>query len=143
MTTFFMHESRHPSYQSFLDHIKFERRFSVHTVRAYADDLTTFFQFIRSQFDVEAPQDISAAMIRSWMASLTLQKVQPRSINRKISSLKSFVKFCLVHGIMQNNPTKAIQVLKTKKRLPSYVEEEQIEKLLKRTAFPDSFDGRT
>lgn len=143
MTTFFMHESQHPSILSFLDHIKYEKRFSVHTIRAYSDDLTIFFQFIKAQFDVELPADINAAMIRSWMAALTLQKVQPRSINRKISSLKSFIKFCLVQGTMKNNPTKAIQVLKTKKRLPSYVEEDQIEKLLKRTEFPDNFTGRT
>ncbi|MFN5422117.1 MAG: tyrosine-type recombinase/integrase [bacterium] len=138
-----MHESRHPSLNSFLDHIKFEKRFSAHTIRAYSDDLTIFFQFIKAQFDVESPTDINAAMIRSWMAALTLQHVQPRSINRKMSSLKSFIKYCLVHGIMKNNPTKAIQVLKTKKRLPSYVEEDQIEQLLKRTAFPDDHDGKT
>lgn len=143
MTTFFMHESRHPSLQSFLDHIKFEKRFSAHTIRAYSDDLSIFFQFIKAQFDVERPTDINPAMIRSWMAALTLQQVQPRSINRKISSLKSFIKYCLVQGIMKSNPTKAIQVLKTKKRLPSYVEEDQIAQLLNFTEFPDSIEGRT
>ena len=143
MTTFFMHESQHPSLISFLDYIKFEKRFSSHTLRAYTDDLSTFFDFIKSQFEIHEPAQINAAMVRSWMASLSLQKIQPRSINRKISSLKSFIKFCLVQGIMENNPTKAIQVLKTKKRLPSYVEEEQIDQLLNRIEFPDHFDGRT
>jgi integrase/recombinase XerC len=143
MTTFFMHESQHPSLISFLDYIKFEKRFSSHTLRAYTDDLSAFFDFIKSQFEIHEPAQINAAMVRSWMASLSLQKIQPRSINRKISSLKSFIKFCLVQGIMENNPTKAIQVLKTKKRLPSYVEEEQIVQLLNRIEFPDHFDGRT
>ena len=121
---------------------KFEKRFSAHTLRAYSDDLSTFFQFIKSQFDVEHPSDITPAMIRSWMAALTLQDIQPRSINRKISSLKSFVKFCLVQGVIKTNPIKAIQVLKTKKRLPSYIEEEQIERLLKQVEFPDTISGR-
>jgi len=58
-------------------------------------------------------------MIRSWLAALTLQKVQPRSINRKISSLKSFFKHCLVQGELNKNPAKTMQVLKTRKRLPS------------------------
>jgi integrase/recombinase XerC len=76
------------------------------------------------------------------MASLTLQKVQPRSINRKISSLKSFFRYCLTQGQITANPTKTIQVLKTRKRLPSYVEQGQMETLLKETIFPDDFGGR-
>ena len=82
-------------------------------------------------------------MIRSWMASLTLQNIQPRSINRKVSSLKSFFKYCLIQELIQVNPTKSIQVLKTKKRLPSYVEQDQMDTLLQSTQFPDSFEGRT
>jgi integrase/recombinase XerC len=82
-------------------------------------------------------------MIRSWMASLTLIKIQPRSINRKISSLKSFFKFCLVQELIDVNPTKTIQVLKTKKRLPSFIEQGQMDILLNSIEFPDSFEGRT
>jgi integrase/recombinase XerC len=143
MTTFFMHETDHPVIAGFLDHIKFEKRYSAHTFRAYADDLQTFFQFLKAQFEVDQPPQISPAMIRSWMASLTLQKIQPRSINRKVSSLKSFFKYCLIQELIQVNPTKSIQVLKTKKRLPSYVEQDQMDTLLQSTEFPDSFEGRT
>ena len=126
----------------FLDYIKFEKRYSAHTYRAYADDLNTFFSFVQVQFEVSQPAQITPGMIRSWMASLTLQKVQPRSINRKISSLKSFFRYCLVQGQINANPTKTIQVLKTKKRWPSYVEQDQMETLLKQTIFPDDFGGR-
>lgn len=126
----------------FLDYIKFEKRYSVHTYRAYADDLSAFFSFAQAQFEVSQPVQITPGMIRSWMASLTLQKVQPRSINRKISSLKSFFRYCLVQGQITANPTKTIQVLKTKKRLPSYVEQDQMETLLTQTIFPDDFGGR-
>ncbi len=142
MTTFFMSESQHPAIQSFIDHIKFEKRYSVNTLRAYADDLTVFFQFLQSQFDTVLPEEVSTAMIRSWMASLTVQKVQPRSINRKISSLKSFFKHCLVQGKIAKNPAKSLQILKTKKRLPSYVEQDQMQQLLEKTVFPDSYEGR-
>ena len=133
---------QHPILSPFLDFIKFERRYSAHTYRAYADDLTAFFSFAQAQFDVHQASQITPGMIRSWMASLTLQKVQPRSINRKISSLKSFFRYCLVQGQITANPTKTIQVLKTKKRLPSYVEQDQMETLLKETIFPDDFGGR-
>ena len=87
MTTFFMSESQHPAIQLFLNHIKFEKRYSLNTWRAYSDDLTVFFQFLKSQFDTDDPGLVTTTMIRSWMASLTVQKVQPRSINRKISTL--------------------------------------------------------
>lgn len=131
-----------PILSPFLDFIKFEKRYSVHTYRAYADDLTAFFSFVDAQFDVSLATQVTPGMIRSWMASLTLLKVQPRSINRKISSLKSFFRFCLVQGQITANPTKTIQVLKTKKRLPSYVEQDQMETLLKKTIFPDDFGSR-
>lgn len=133
---------QHPILAPFLDYIKFEKRYSEHTFRAYADDLTSFFSFVHAQFEVDQPGQIIPGMIRTWMASLTLQKVQPRSINRKISSLKSFFRYCLVQGEITANPTKTIQVLKTKKRLPSYVEQDQMETLLKETIFPDDFSGR-
>ncbi|MFN5021135.1 MAG: tyrosine-type recombinase/integrase [bacterium] len=132
----------HPILSPFLDFIKFEKRYSAHTYRAYADDLTAFFSFAQAQFDVSQAAQITPGMIRSWMASLTLQKVLPRSINRKISSLKSFFRYCLIQGQIVTNPTKTIQVLKTKKRLPSYVEQDQMETLLKETVFPDDFGGR-
>lgn len=131
-----------PILSPFLDFIKFEKRYSAHTYRAYADDLTAFFSFVEAQFDVSLATQVTPGMIRSWMASLTLLKVQPRSINRKISSLKSFFRFCLVQGQITANPTKTIQVLKTKKRLPSYVEQDQMETLLKETIFPDDFGSR-
>lgn len=134
--------SQAPILSSFLDYIKFEKRYSAHTHRAYADDLTAFFQFLQSQFDVTLPSQVSPGMIRSWMASLTQLTIQPRSINRKISSLKSFFRYCLVQGHLGSNPTKAIQVLKTRKRLPSYVEQDQMERLLQETPFSEDFTGR-
>ena len=131
-----------PILSPFLDFIKFEKRYSAHTYRAYADDLASFFSFVQVQFEVSQPAEVTPGMIRSWMASLTLIKVQPRSINRKISSLKSFFRYCLIHGQITANPTKTIQVLKTRKRLPSYVEQDQMETLLNQTIFRDDFGGR-
>ncbi|NBO58731.1 MAG: integrase [Chitinophagia bacterium] len=126
----------------FQDFIKFERRYSTHTTRAYKDDLEHFSQFLKSQFEVDLVDQINASMIRTWMAAFAAQKVLPRTINRKVSTLKSFFKFCLVKQWMEVSPAKTIQVLKTKKRLPTYVEQEQIENLLRNDFFPDDFDGR-
>ena len=128
---------------SYLDHIKFEKRYSQHTFRAYSDDLTFFLSFIRDQFAVDAPEQVTSAMIRSWMASLSLDKIQPRSINRKISSVKSFFRHCLLQGVIKTSPTKQLQVLKTRKRLPSYVEQDQMQRLLKEVEFSDDLKGET
>lgn len=137
MTTFFMIQYQHPDIADFADFLKFEKRFSVHTTRAYIDDLTGFFQFSKDQFDTDQLNQLNPMIIRSWMASLTLIKLSPRSVNRKISSLKSFFKFCMIQGRLQTNPAKNISVLKTNKRLPSFVEADQMEKLLKGNFFDE------
>jgi integrase/recombinase XerC len=138
-----MPEIASPTLIAFLNHLKFEKRYSAHTIRAYADDLQAFHEFAKAQFEINSPDEFKPQIIRSWMASLSIQKIQPRSINRKISSLKSFFKFCMIQGILKSNPTKSIQVLKTKKRLPSYIEQEQMASLLNDTYFPNDFEGLT
>ena len=142
MTTFFMSIPISEAIVSFQDFIKFEKRFSVHTIRAYKDDLEHFSQFLQAQFDVRFVQEINPSMIRTWMAAFASQKIVPRTINRKVSTLKSFFKFCLVKQWMEVSPAKTIQVLKTKKRLPTYIEQDQMENLLQHDFFPDDYDGR-
>lgn len=129
--------------QRFLDHIKYERRLSVHTIRAYSDDIASFFNFVRQLFDVSDPELITPPMIRSWMADLSLKKIQAKSINRKLSSLKAFFKFCQITGQMKGSPANAIPVLKVKKRLPAYIEKDKMERLLNDTQFPHDFKGKT
>lgn len=142
MTTFFMPIFLQEAISSFQDFIKFEKRYSTHTIRAYRDDLEHFSQFLKSQFEVDRVDQINASMIRTWMAAFATQQVLPRSINRKVSTLKSFFKYCLIKQWLEVSPAKTIQVLKTKKRLPTYVEQDQMENLLRNDFFPDDFDGR-
>ncbi|MEY4661444.1 MAG: hypothetical protein RLZZ42_1396 [Bacteroidota bacterium] len=129
--------------QRFLDHIKFERRLSVHTVRAYMDDLSAFFLFTEQQFEIKAPEMVTSAMVRSWVADLSVRKVQARSINRKLSSLKAFYRFGQKAGMFSSSPLANIPVLRVKKRLPAYIEKDKMEALLHEIEFPDSFQGRT
>ncbi len=143
MTTFFMPQTPHIAIISFIDHIKFEKRFSAHTIRAYTDDLNDFFDFLKSQFEVEHAAEVNTPMIRSWMAALSHAEVQSRSINRKISSLKSFFKFSMVQGLVSVNPAKGITVMKVRKRLPNYVDEAQMETLFTAVQFPEGFEGIT
>ncbi len=133
---------RHSLLERFQQFIKYEKRFSVHTVRAYMDDLIAFFGFVSVQFDVHEPDMVTPAMVRSWMAFLTLEKIQPRSINRKLSSLNAFFRYGLTVGELKKNPVKSIPVLKVKKRLPAYIEKDKMQCLLSETSFPDDFKGR-
>ena len=142
MATFFMSIPVRDAVGFFHDFIKFEKRFSLHTIKAYTDDLEHFSQFIQAQFAVEQLDQIQPSMIRTWMAAFAVQKITPRTINRKISTLKSFFKYCLVREWIAASPAKTIQVLKTKKRLPTYVESDQMDQLSQRDYFSDNLDGR-
>ena len=143
MTTFFMPTPPGNLIQSFIDYLRFEKRFSVHTVKAYTDDLSQFFSYVHIQYEIENPEAISTLFIRSWMASLAEQEMNPRSINRKLSCLRSFFDHARRTGKLQSNPAASIQVLKTAKRLPSYVEEGQMNDLLRHVEFPDDWNGKT
>jgi integrase/recombinase XerC len=129
--------------QPFIDYLKFEKRYSAHTIRAYTDDLDQFFLFLEKTFGETAPPGISATFIRSWLASLKEQKITSKSINRKISSLKSFFKYQLRAGTLEKSPMSGIISPKSGKRLPVYVEEKDMQLLLNQVEFPDNWSGRT
>lgn len=127
----------------FVDYLKFEKRYSDHTVRSYNDDLVSFFKFIEQQFGNVSLNEISSSLIRSWLASLKSNHVSSRSINRKISSLKSFFKYYLRTGKLDQTPLSNIISPKIKKRLPVYVEQKDMGLLFSHVEFPDTWNGRT
>lgn len=129
--------------QPFIDYLKFEKRYSAHTIRAYQDDLVQFFEFIQYQFEVGSLPEVSPSLIRSWLASLKDRELNSRSINRKISSLKSFYKYQLRSGGVEQSPMNSITSPKTSKRLPVYVEQKDTDTLFAAIEFPDNWDGRT
>lgn len=127
--------------QSFIDYLRFEKRYSAHTVRSYQDDLSQFTTYLQDQFSVQSIEEITATFIRSWLASLREMDISPRSINRKISTLKSFFKYQLRTGRLTQTPMTNIISPKSGKRLPSFVKEEDLGDLLKALAFPDDWKG--
>ncbi|PWT78019.1 MAG: integrase [Bacteroidetes bacterium] len=129
--------------QSFIDYLKFEKRYSEHTILSYRNDLFQFCQFLEKQFGSLSLQEISPAIVRSWLANLKEQKITAKSINRKISSLKSFFKFHLRMGRLRQTPMNTIINPKTGKRLPAFVEEKDMQVLFSDIEFPDSPQGRT
>lgn len=116
--------------QSFQDYLKFERRYSPHTLTSYTTDLIDFFDYLESQFDVVDVKAISSGFIRSWLAGLKEKGLTSKSVNRKISSLKSFFKYLLKTGEIENSPMSSVISPKISKRLPVFMKEEDTKKLV-------------
>jgi integrase/recombinase XerC len=126
----------------FLAYLKHEKRYSDHTVISYRNDLEQFYYYIKKAFDIENISEASHLYIRSWMAQMSEDDMGARSINRKISALRSYCKFLMKRGLLEKDPTIKIQPPKTSKRLPVYVEQQDIGKLFDQVEFEDSFNGR-
>lgn len=130
-------------FQPFIHYLQFEKRYSAHTVRSYRDDLSQFGLYLEQTFGSVVLKEISPSYIRSWLASLKDQDISSRSITRKISTLKSFFKFHLKTGALEQTPMTHIHIPKSSKRLPVFVSEKEIDNLFTLIEFPDSWQGRT
>ncbi|HSH65125.1 MAG TPA: site-specific tyrosine recombinase/integron integrase [Bacteroidia bacterium] len=127
---------------SFLEYLQYEKRFSNHTILAYRNDLQQFIDYLQKTYDIHKPEDINHAFIRSWIVSMMDQNISSRSVNRKITTLKTFYKFLLRQQVVIENPMLKIQSPKTSKRLPVFVEKENMNTLLDSTEFGNDFDGQ-
>ena len=104
--------------KKFIKYISVEKRFSQHTIISYTCDINQFNKYIFEEFGVKDKiSDISFMMIRSWIASLLEKGISARSVNRKISTLKTYFKFFIREGILEINPIVRIVSPKIKKRL--------------------------
>lgn len=132
---------------SFLSHLKHEKRCSPHTVKAYEGDLIEFRDFLSVQYQLDSLLDAQFQFIRSWIASMMDAGMNARSINRKITALRTFYRFQLREGLIKINPAQKIVGPKISKRLPAFVDEKGMEQL-HRPGFieeseNDEFDGMT
>lgn len=132
-----------PQIQSFLNYLKFEKRYSQHTVVAYQNDLQQFFDYAIVQYQAAELADIATTYIRSWLATLKGDKITAKSINRKASSLKSFFKYHIRTGGLPTTPMWSVTTPKIGKRLPEFVKEADIESLFRYLQFPDDWKGKT
>lgn len=117
----------------FLQYIQYEKNYSSHTVLSYHNDLLQFVQFAGSEFTTFQPGQISSVTVQQWILSLMQSKINPRTISRKISTLKSFWRFLRIRGLVDTNPTLKIILPKTNKPLPSFFKQSEMEKVLDET----------
>ncbi len=125
----------------FLSYLNLQKRFSPLTTKNYAIDLKQFFNFLNQEVYDSRLTEISYQHVRSFIASLIDKKKSTVSVNRKISCLKSFFKFALKNNLISNNPMQKIQGPKTPKRLPVFIDENQIEKIFNQLKFDSGFEG--
>jgi integrase/recombinase XerC len=127
----------------FIGYLQHEKRYSTHTVQAYQRDLEQFFLYLQTNYETVSVGLISHIHVRSWLASLRENELEARSINRKISSLKTYFKYLLKKGLVASSPMAKIISPKNTKRLPVFVNETNMENLLERIEFPSDFVGQT
>jgi len=112
--------------QQFINYLNYEKHFSAHTVRGYQIDLGQFSTFIMQQFEIESPILISHQHIRTWLVDLMNNNIEPRSIARKLSALRSYFKYLLKEELITSNPVAKVQAPKVAKKIPSFIEAQNL-----------------
>ena len=128
--------------EKFINYLTSEKRFSNHTIISYSTDINQFFVFLSNEFQIENDiLEVNFQLVRSWIASLLEQGLSPSSVTRKISTLKTYFKFLIREGVIKDNPMLKVISPKSKKRLPVFVDEDQIQSLLNGVKFSEGFIG--
>ncbi|MFN7690696.1 MAG: tyrosine-type recombinase/integrase, partial [Bacteroidota bacterium] len=114
--------------KEFIDYLSYQKRFSVHSITAYQKDLDTFWIYAGNE-GYQSIEEINHLIIRSWLVSMMETGMDARSVNRKISTLKSYYKFLIREGKVEINPMSNIISPKTSKKLPVFVDKNHMENL--------------
>jgi len=129
--------------QAFFDYLKFEKRYSPHTLISYRTDMRQFREFLDKQEVSEPISKANSVLIRDWIVQLLEANISARSIGRKLSTLKSYFRFLKRQGERLDNPMQSIISPKTAKRLPEFVEQRKMSGLFDQEGlFADDFNGR-
>lgn len=126
---------------AFGNYLRYEKRYSRHTLIAYTEDLSQFSAFLDQQFDTRTVTGVSSGLVRSWLAALKDSGVTARSINRKLSSLKSFFKHMVRQGVIKQTPLSTVVAPKAGKRLPGFAPEPELLDLLNTLTFTEDWKG--
>ena len=130
--------------EKFLKYLEFRKKYSLHTINSYARDLNQFENFCTENLQNISENGIVTdfKIVRRWIASLAESKNTSKTINRKLSALKTFYNYLMREGIVKSNPVAKIIRPKTEKKLPEFVSEEKINTLLDSSdLFEDDFEG--
>jgi len=125
----------------FLKYLQYEKRYSKNTLKSYETDLQQFIEFYEVAIGKFEPNFITDRQVRAWIVELSKNTISPKSINRKITTLRVFFKFLKRLDLVKINPIESLNRLKQKKTLPSFVDEKAMENLFSNIEFGDDFEG--
>ncbi len=126
---------------AFIDYLRKEKRYSPHSLTSYTNDLSQFYLFLKDELQLPDEHIPEHHDVRSWVVSLMEKELNPRTVNRKITALRSYFKFLKREGLIDQNPTQRISALKTKKQIPNFASEPDIEKLFSQIEYEPGFSG--
>lgn len=127
--------------ERFIAYIQSEKRYSPHTVIAYRNDIDQFFDYLYIHYQIDDIREVNHSMIRSWLVQMMENKISARSVNRKLTTLKTFYRFLIREGILEENPMRKIISPKTARRLPVFVEKDKMDILLDQVEYTEGFPG--
>lgn len=125
----------------YIKYLRYEKNYSLHTEISYSEDLRQFTDFLSEHFPDADIKSVDSDIVRMWIVSLMENKISARSVNRKLSALKSFYKYLLRIGEMQVNPVKKINGPKMKKPIPAFVNDSDMDKVLEEDDYDDTFES--
>ena len=129
------------SKQAYSDYLQKEKNYSPLTLRAYLDDINSFEMFIKERDEDAVLEEVSYGQVRSWIVDLVENGIANKSVNRKISSLKSFYKFLLKSKQIESNPLQKHKSLKTEKKVQVPFSEKELQDVISDIDYPDDFEG--
>ena len=129
--------------EKFLKYLELRKKYSPHTINSYAVDIDQFNLFCLENFPINTEQEIVTdfKVVRKWIAALALNNNSSKTINRKLSSLRSYYNFMMREGFVKSNPVTKVIRPKIKKKLPEFVSEDNINVLLNSELFNNDFEG--
>ena len=130
------------SIKSFIDYLQLEKKYSHNTIKAYENDIMSFSDYNKNEFDQSSINRADYSQLRSWIVKLVESKISNRSINRKISSLNTYYKFLLKIEKIKKNPLDNHRALKTKKTIQLPFSEKEVISALDINNFQNTFEGR-
>ncbi|MBR6287577.1 MAG: tyrosine recombinase XerC [Bacteroidaceae bacterium] len=126
---------------SFLEYLRLERNYSEQTVQGYYADLTKFGSFVKNSAEGVSWEKVDTDIIRNWVVSLMDEGEKPTSVNRRLSAVRSFYRYLLKRGVIGVNPASKVLGPKKPKRLPMFVRESEVDKLLDDVSFEQNYKG--
>jgi len=127
--------------ERFISYLSLEKRFSKHTIIAYEGDLTQFRDYLVTQYQLEDFTQVSHFIIRSWAVSLIEQGLDTRSVNRKLTCLRTFYRFLMKNQLVTKNPMQKVQAPKNSSKLPEYLEDQKMDQLLEPKLDDSSYEA--